>query len=411
MADDVFNRLENMKLTAEEEEVIPISNEGRREEIERCTQSLVGKFLTCKPFNKRAALNTLRKAWGLEEGVQIFEVDSNLFQFKFIAEFELERVLREGPWTFDNQVLVLHRWEVGMTARNVKFETVSMWVQIWGAPLDMICPQVAMEVECRLGMVEEVERRNKQDMQNVFMRVKVAIRIAKLIRHGGFLSDSARQKTWTTFKHERLSMHYHYCGMLGHDVKHCASYFAATKNGEQVVCQYGEWLRASGGRVRSSSRQGLEDLRKTKEGVEMEKNHKNGDGLEMDTVEVAEGGLEKFTEQVRRKVGIYENLGNVSDQNKISAEKEGDNDTDWFDAALNLKDETCSTLNSSGRNQTDEPQLKEKGDEVRHVEDEGEGIDPDWVCSLRTRPTWKQLARMVCGPDDSLNLTLPSLGK
>lgn len=64
MADDVFNRLENMKLTAEEEEVIPISNEGRREEIERYTQSLVGKFLTCKPFNKRAALNTLRKAWG-----------------------------------------------------------------------------------------------------------------------------------------------------------------------------------------------------------------------------------------------------------------------------------------------------------------------------------------------------------
>ena len=56
MADDVINSLENMKLTTEEEEeeVIAISDEGRKEEIESCLLSLIGKFLTCKPFNKSA---------------------------------------------------------------------------------------------------------------------------------------------------------------------------------------------------------------------------------------------------------------------------------------------------------------------------------------------------------------------
>ena len=44
-------------------------------------------------------------------------------------------------------------------------------------------------------------------------------------------------------------MHYHFYDMLGHDLKYCASYFACTKIGE-VVCQYGEWLKASGGRLR-----------------------------------------------------------------------------------------------------------------------------------------------------------------
>lgn len=88
--------------------------------------------------------------------------------------------------TFDNQVLMLRRWEVGMTAKNMKFELVSMWVQIWGAPFNMVCPRVALEVGRRLGLVEEVERRNKQDMQNLFMWVKVAIPIAKPIRRGGF---------------------------------------------------------------------------------------------------------------------------------------------------------------------------------------------------------------------------------
>ena len=67
MADNVINGLENMKLTTEEEEVIEVSNEGRKDEIESCTQSLIGKFLTYKPFNKMAAITTLKKAWGLEE--------------------------------------------------------------------------------------------------------------------------------------------------------------------------------------------------------------------------------------------------------------------------------------------------------------------------------------------------------
>ena len=79
MADDVINGLENMKLTTKEEEVIAISNEGRKEDVESCALSLIGKFLTCKPFNKRAAQNTLRRAWGLDEGVQMVEVGSNLF--------------------------------------------------------------------------------------------------------------------------------------------------------------------------------------------------------------------------------------------------------------------------------------------------------------------------------------------
>lgn len=95
-----------MTLTTEEEEVISISNEGRKEELESYSHSLIGKFLTCKLFNKTAAQNTLKRAWGHEDRVQIIEVRSNLFQFKFKIEFDLEWVLKGGPWSLDNQVLM-----------------------------------------------------------------------------------------------------------------------------------------------------------------------------------------------------------------------------------------------------------------------------------------------------------------
>ena len=73
---------------------------------------------------------TLKKAWGLEDGVQVVEVESKLFQFKFRSEFELNRVYTGGLWSFDNQALLLTRWKLGMTAMKVKFNSVSLWVQI-----------------------------------------------------------------------------------------------------------------------------------------------------------------------------------------------------------------------------------------------------------------------------------------
>lgn len=201
----MINSSEKMTLTTKDEDVIAVSDEGRKEEIESCTQSLIGKFLACKPFNKKAAQNTLKR-WGLEESVQIIEVETNLFQFKFNTEYDLERVFRGGPWTFDNQTLMLRRWQRGMTAKNVRFEVVSLWIQIWGTPFDMAFLKVAVEVGSQLGEVEEVEKHKRQDTQNLFIRDKVAILISKPIRRGGFLAGSNGQRTWVTFKYKRLPL-------------------------------------------------------------------------------------------------------------------------------------------------------------------------------------------------------------
>ncbi|MCL0113584.1 DUF4283 domain-containing protein, partial [Klebsiella pneumoniae] len=91
--------------------------------------------------------------------LQILDVGQNLFQFKFKSEFDMMHILRGGPWSFDNQLLMLKRWTKGMTAGNIKWEHASLWVQIWGAPFDMVSPIVAAKIGSRLGIVEEVEKR------------------------------------------------------------------------------------------------------------------------------------------------------------------------------------------------------------------------------------------------------------
>ena len=51
MAEDVINSIGNMKLTSDEAEDIQVSEEGLTDEFDSCVLSLIGKFLTCKPFN------------------------------------------------------------------------------------------------------------------------------------------------------------------------------------------------------------------------------------------------------------------------------------------------------------------------------------------------------------------------
>ena len=79
------------------------------------------------------------------------------------------------------------------------------------------------------------------------MRVRVSISLSKPLRRGCFVSDSEGNHTWLSFKYERLGMFCYFCGFVGHDLKHCASFFAVEKNGATMELQYGDWLKAMGG--------------------------------------------------------------------------------------------------------------------------------------------------------------------
>ena len=52
--------------------------------------------------------------------------------------------------------------------------------------------------------MEEVERRQRQDELNFFMRVRVALPIAKPFRRGAYIADLDGARTWVKFKYERL---------------------------------------------------------------------------------------------------------------------------------------------------------------------------------------------------------------
>ena len=97
MDQSILYSLQNLQLTKEEEEAIPITITNNSNLLEECSLSLFGRFLSDRQQNLRALKNTLRSAWKMVSNVRIVEVGNNILQFKFSSKHQLDWVERCGP--------------------------------------------------------------------------------------------------------------------------------------------------------------------------------------------------------------------------------------------------------------------------------------------------------------------------
>ena len=291
----------------------------------------------------------------------------------------------------------------------------------------MVSPQVAKEVGSRLGEVEEVEWKKKKDDFSMFMRVRVALPISKPIRRGGYIAGSDGVKSWVSFKYERLPIFCHYCGILGHDLKHCAAHYAVEKKGGRIEYQYGDFLRAVGGRPRASGSKetGPSFVSKAGTGCEAEKRDVQ-----------AEQGVPTGTMEAH--VFSHENPS-VTDRDNAVIQRKGAELAHVDSSAINVHahaTDTKSALKETGPKfqqvdhiatdftevgVTDVINNKTGGDHVKLISLEDQNFKAGSLSStpdlsgpshLKPKSTWTRMNRMDFGLSGfTKSITLPGLGK
>ena len=240
MDPSILSSLQNLQLTKEEEEAIPISVTNCSSLLEECSLNLFGRLLFDRQQKQHALKNTLKSARKMGSNKRIVEVGNNILQFKFSSKYQMEWVERCGPWSFNNNLLLLYRWKKGLTSTNISFTHSPFWVQIWGLPFEHMSQDVGEEIGSKFGKFIEVDRCSWQSCQAKFMRVRVELEIDKPLRRGAYIASSEDERLWLMFKYEMLPTVCFICGKLGHDKKH----FPTAGNWQTACHQYGDWLRA-----------------------------------------------------------------------------------------------------------------------------------------------------------------------
>jgi interleukin-1 receptor-associated kinase 1 len=237
----------NVLPSEEEDDCITVEADEICEEEETFQRTLVGKIWTENPYNVRAFKSTIIQAWRLKNSVEVQELQKNLFLFRFSTKKDLEAVLRNGPWSFDRNLLILHRVSGEEQPSDLHMHNVSFWVRVYDLPLKLRSEAMAKKVGNIMGVFEEIDPKDSHRTGR-FLRFKVSLDLRKPLKKGTKIKYQEKNM-WVDFKYERLPNFCFACGRIGHQMKECEEVedvdIDSYSDIEEKSQAFGPWLRAS----------------------------------------------------------------------------------------------------------------------------------------------------------------------
>lgn len=164
----------------------------------------------------------MASVWRPVKGVCIKSLGPNPFLFQFYHELDVERVLKDDPWTFDQHLLIMSPLEEGMNPQQAPLFLVQMWVQIYDLPSGFISKKGCS----RSGKFYRILCLFRPQYSlfwgwSSYMGIRVEIDIRKSLKRWMKITKEGTLWNWVNFKCENLSTFCFFCGLLGHTNKFC----------------------------------------------------------------------------------------------------------------------------------------------------------------------------------------------
>ncbi|GJU09943.1 reverse transcriptase [Tanacetum coccineum] len=159
-------------------------------------------------------------AWRPRRSVRIQELEDGLFLAMFEHMVDMRRVLDEGPWLVERDLVILKPLDEDEQPSNMDMSKSPFWIRLLNLPFSRRSENYVRAIAGRLGTVLEVDtHRLKEGSKHI--RVRVMIDVSKpLCRHLSVINRK-HEKVMVGLCYERLPNFCYWCGHLGHTEKEC----------------------------------------------------------------------------------------------------------------------------------------------------------------------------------------------
>jgi hypothetical protein len=185
----------------------------------------------------------MQRAWGLHGSAHFKEIGDNRFVVRFTSEGDWKHAMKNGPWQFDFNVILLKEYDGSIRPSDITFDSLDIWVRVLDLPMDMMNSVYGELIGGWIGRYIHTDVDEDGIAWGKDLRIRVAVRVDQPLVRGVPLKSSAEDEdsNWFDLKYEKVPHFCFDCGRLVHSDEGCSAEKAD-------VQQWGEWLRASPGR-------------------------------------------------------------------------------------------------------------------------------------------------------------------
>lgn len=141
----VIGLFKGLRLSEEEKKGVKIRISARAKGKTTEAQA-VGKVLSEKFAHQDAIGLSLDRVWCPIKGIGCKEVGENMFIFSFHQESGKRKAIKNGPWMFDKDLVVVEDYNTSRGLEEYEFNNILIWIRVFGLPLGMMNAESAEEI-------------------------------------------------------------------------------------------------------------------------------------------------------------------------------------------------------------------------------------------------------------------------
>ncbi|KAK7826970.1 hypothetical protein CFP56_031566 [Quercus suber] len=150
--DDLTGQCAHLSLHTKECQTIPLTSA-----IENNNRVLVAKLFTKRRVNIESLARTLKSMWRFAQDFKVRDLTQNTILLLFTHEINVQKIIPQGPWTFDKYLIGLYQTSASESVDDAKFDTNPFWIQLHNLPLSCMNKANALAIKNTIGSVEQVD--------------------------------------------------------------------------------------------------------------------------------------------------------------------------------------------------------------------------------------------------------------